>query len=74
MINLFPSARSRIRPDPDLNVPTPETIRRATAAIRKHWSLKTRLSRAGEVAHPIAVTEMPSLHSRNGYHVDLTWD
>ncbi len=53
------------RTDPDLNAPSPDTIPRATAAIRKHWSLKTRLSRSGEVAHPITVTEMPSLPTRH---------
>ena len=70
---LFPSARSHNRTDADLNAPRPETIRRATAAIRKHWSLKTRLSRTCEVAHPITVTEMPSVPTRKGYRVDLTW-
>jgi hypothetical protein len=70
---LFSSARSRSRTDPQVNEPSPETIRQATAAIRKDWSLKTRLSRSGEVAHPITVTEMPSLPNRHGYRIDFTW-
>jgi hypothetical protein len=73
MIVLFPSARSHARTDPDFNAPSPAQIRRATATIRKHWNLKTRRSRSCDVADPITVTEMPSLPTRKGYRIDLTW-
>lgn len=67
---LFKSRRSSSRTDPDLNVPSPETIRQATAAIRKHWSLTTRLSRSGEVTDPITVAEIYCFPNRKGYRID----
>ena len=73
MIVLFPTARSHDRTDPDFNAPSPAQIRRATAAIRKHWSLKTRLSRSCDVTDPITVTEMASVPTRKGYRIDPTW-
>jgi hypothetical protein len=74
VVVLFPSACSPSRTDTDLNAPSPATIRRATAAIRKHWSRKTLLIRSGEGVDPITVTETHSVPTRKGYRIDLTWD
>ena len=71
---LFTPRRSRSRTDSNLEMPSPASIVRATAAIRKHWSLKTRLSRAGEVTDRMTVTEMTSFANRKGYRVDVTRD
>jgi hypothetical protein len=70
MIVLFPSARSRRRPDPERHEPSQAEIRRATAAIREHWSPEKRLSRSRTVTDPMTVTEAPYLPGRSGYGVD----
>jgi hypothetical protein len=50
--------------------PTPESIEKQTAAIRKQWSQKTRLRRSGRPEHLMAVFEMTSLPRRKGFKVE----
>jgi hypothetical protein len=70
MTILFPSAPPRGRPDPQREEPSQAEIRRATAAIREHWSPQKRLSRSGEITDPMTVTEAECLAKRSGYSAD----
>ena len=59
---------SRAHSDPYM--PTPEAIRRETAAIQRGWSEETRQKRAGRVEHLVALYELISTPVRRGYTVE----
>ncbi len=70
MTVLFPSAPPRRKYDPERQEPSQAEIRRATAAIREHWSPQKRLSRSGEITDPMTVTEAECLATRSGHGAD----
>ncbi len=68
---MFRHAQSHATSTPfDRRDPSPALIRRRAAAIRKHWSPRTRLKRAGLAEGFLAIIEMAATPNRRGYDVD----
>lgn len=70
MVAISRTNPTRKKSQRERNVPSQAAIRRETAAIRSHWSNKTRRRRSGQALDFLAVFELPTTPRRKGFEVE----